>query len=198
MKRSIFLLIFTFMLILILASCANSDNISGDTLGNNSVIFNEIESYTTIGSRLVEPVIVTETDFRLEYDIDFTHLLGDAKYDIIYRLDYHLEEETLKPDLSKLSNGVVTVLENDKVIFVVYVSNDSPIANYVVDKADLKDSKINGCNVRLFDLLSSHHSSLLYGEFKLEDCYITCSMYDKTEKDMLSFVETLIKTGKAE
>lgn len=192
MKRSVFLLVL--VIILIFSACNSSHIVNDDTNINDIVVFNEIDSYVSAGRRLVEPVVVTEPDFISIYSVGLKELSEKWKYEFTYRLEYELDMETNMPDLNSLSNGVVTVEENGDVIFVMYVSMASPVSSYVIEQGDIEVSQINGCKLQLFDL-SRDNSTLLYGEFKLGDYYITCSMYGKTNADMISFVETIIESG---
>ena len=180
MKNTVIILVIL-CLLLSLTSCTDK----------NSIYFNYAEEYIKSERGLVESVIVTQTDFRSKYDVDFTHLVESTKYDITYQLEYCLDAETLKTDLSQLYGGIVTISHNDKVIFVVRISKGSPIVSYVVDRTNVEESEINGCRVILFDL-SGDNSSLLYGEFKSGDYYVICSMYEKNRTDMVRFIKTIM------
>ncbi len=142
------------------------------------------------GARLVEPVVVNETDFLSKYNIDIDSLTSDTNYSIQYRLDYKLDRESLKADLTSLINGAITVTENGNVIFVMYISDSQPIVHYNIDSENIKKSVINSIETQLYDL-SNNETDLFYGEFELNGYYVTCSMYDKTKNDMIDFLTKL-------
>lgn len=181
MKRLFSILPAVIVTLLLFTACNNSDN---------KIYFNKSNEYINSGARLVEPVVVDENDFLTKYNINVAGLTTDTNYNIRYRLDYKLDKEAIKADLTALINSVVTITENDKVIFVMYISDTEPIAQYVIDSDNTKTSLINGIETRLFDL-SNNETDLFYGEFELNGYYITCSMYDKTENDMIDFLTKL-------
>lgn len=179
MKKIVFIMILCG--IIILTACNNNAD---------KVYFNRAENYINSGARLVEPVVINKTDFLSKYNIDLDSLTSDKNYSIQYRLDYKLDRESLKADLSSLINGAITVTENGNVIFVMYLSYTQPIAHYNIDSENIKNSLINNIETQLYDL-SNNETDLFYGEFELNGYYITCSMYDKTKNDMIDFLTKL-------
>lgn len=180
MKKT--LLIIMAVLFVLFTACSNK---------NTEIYFNKSDNFETSGARLVEPIIVTENEFLSNYDINLSGLTQNTNQKIQYRLEYTLDADTVQADLNALSNGVVTITENDVVIFVMYVSNVTPIISYAVENDSIQTSRINNIEARLFDL-SKENDSILYGEFKLNEYFITCSMYNKTQSEMVSLLTNVM------
>ena len=157
----------------------------------DAVYFNEKIVTATSGRRLVDPVVVDEMEFLSQYDVDFSEWLNAGTYSIRYILEYELDRETMKPNLSKLSNGRVSVVKGDEVVFSVYISKKNYIREHVIETSDVRVSQISGREVQLFSL-SNHLSSWLYSEFAVGDCYVSYSAYETTKENMVAAVKSLL------
>lgn len=137
--------------------------------------------------RLVSSVAVTETEFAEQYPLNFP---SDADYDILYRFQYHLDTETATPDLSRLSNGWMTLTKGEEIFFSVLVSDRSFLSDYAIAANETTPSSIGGCEVTLYRL-SGWFDPFLYGEFRLGDLYVTCEMNGEDQSAMVELVQAL-------
>lgn len=93
--------------------------------------------------------------------------------------------------MSKLSNGWITIFDNDKLMFSMYISSKEYISEYLFNVVDLRVSQLNGCSAQLLDV-SHRNSSFLYSKIKTDNYYITCSLHNKTQAETIRFLETLL------
>lgn len=181
------------------ATCTTTTDHTGtttatDSVDDGSIFFNDATESATTGKRLVEPFRVTETEFRSHYDISLSHI-NSNQYEIRYILEYVWDSKTNQADMSKLSNGWISVYDNHKLVFSMYISNKGYISKYLFKPVELKNSRLNGYSARFFDVSSPWRSSFLYGEIQTNNYFITCSMHDKTQAEMVQFLETLLENS---
>lgn len=190
MKRTILALMCC--LFVILTGC-NKNHADSQPL-NENVFYNQCDDYVKSGARLVDRVFVSEKEFCANYDVDVKNLSATTNFKVEFALEYVLDLKTVQADLSKLSNGVITVSENENVVFVMYISSDKSIAMYGVNCDTVIKSSFGTIEAELYDL-SKDKKSLLYGSFNLGDYYITCSMYNKSEADFTKMIKDFISAN---
>lgn len=205
MKKTVFFVIIC--LLLSLTACANRDasSIDGDADNGQTtttsasthsahqdvIYFNKGVVSATVGRRLVDPVEVSESAFRAQYDVDFSVWKNEDIDRIKYILNYELDTETNKPDLSKLSDGRVSVISDDKVVLYAYISKTGYLREHIFETSDQKASQISDRDVWLFSL-SNHLQSWKYSEFTIGDYYISYSALVGTEEDMVLSIKALL------
>lgn len=187
MKKAI--LIFICSILVLFTGCVHDDT-GRDNL-NETIIFNKCDDYYVVGRHLVDPVLVTENEFCDRYDIDINSITESYNSEVQFCLEYILDQNTLKPDLSKLSNGVITVSESGSVVFVMCISEIQPVEYYTVNCQDIEKSSVENVDVELFNL-SKESSALLYGKFTYDKYFITCYMYTEAEGKFAEILSSFV------
>lgn len=193
MKKTILTLVCCAMVLLV--GCTHDAINMNDQ--SEIIIYNQCADYVVSGARLVDPVLVMENEFCEEYDINIHDILANSDSEVQFRLEYTLDQNTNQADLSKLSNGVITVSKSGSVVFVMYISEIKPVETYVINSNKIDKSSIGNIDAELFNL-SKETNSLLYGKFKCENYFITCSMYNSTEDEMTTLLRNFISNNSSD
>ena len=166
--------------------------INGNPTDGNFYYFNPAERCVEVGKGLTDPVFVTESAFYDIYAIQLTDILAKDVYTIKYVLEYALDTETIQPDLSKLEYGWVSVRKENSVVIVLTVSPDTYVSSRVPSANEIVTSHINNTQVILYDV-GGFWGPFLQAKMRVGDWYITCTMKDSTQEEMVTFLDDLIE-----
>lgn len=169
------------LIVVLLSSCIQN---------NTSIVFNSIDGFNTSGQRLVEPVVVDRDTFTSAFSID----LSTIKEPLHYTLNYGINT-----DLSDKNNVVdgffVTEDEKSEKKYHAYISKIEYVPEYGFSSENSEKSIISNHSVELFHLKDGNKKIVSYVKTEIMGKYITISFTGYTEHEIITFVESFIKTN---
>ncbi len=183
--KKIFIFIFVVLLVLATVGC--------DTTADE-IHFMQVEEYSTAGRRLVDPVIVSKTDFLKEYDVDLSFLPENARF----RLEYPIDAETLEIiEGSKPTNGVITCYDQESQKgYHIYLAKSENYSSevYAISSKETIKSKIDSYEVELYDLKNprSPDDGLHYADFAVGEIYYSVEVKNWSEADTVKLIKEML------